>query len=215
MWVLEARKDAETVWYPVVWETKKDASNVIDYNIHDEITKDTSSVINANNDTTTGMATVIPWINAPKLIANTSIYWAWWWDTGSAWATLTSSSISIHTEGAETITKEARTFTISSEVWDLSFTQWTNWIIIPKTWTYYLQVAYPKWLSMRQITTDIMEDNAIIHTYVWPQSSSGDQTDFFFTSLTKWKSLWAKWTITTTGNITWSRSMTINIQSIT
>jgi hypothetical protein len=33
---------------------------VVDYDIHDEITKDTSSVINANNDTTTGMATVIP-----------------------------------------------------------------------------------------------------------------------------------------------------------
>ena len=215
MWVLEARKDAEVVWYSIVWEETKDASNVIDYDIHDEITKDASNVINANNDTTTGMANIIPWINAPKLIANTSIYWAWWWDTGSAWATLTSSTISIHTDYAGTITLESHTFTISSEVGDLSYTQWTNWIIIPKTATYYLQVAYPKWLSMWQITTDIMEDNNIIHTYVWPQSSSGDQTDAFFTHLTKWKSLWAKYTITTTWNITWSRDIVINIQSIT
>ena len=74
MWVLEARKDAEKVWYPVIWEEKKDASNVIDYDIHDEITVGSSSVLNANNDTTTGMATVIPWVNAPKLLMDTSIY---------------------------------------------------------------------------------------------------------------------------------------------
>lgn len=78
MWVLEAWQDAEKVWYPVVWEEKKDPSNVVDYDIHEEITKDASNVINANNDTTTGMATVIPWINAPKLKEETSIYW-WWW----------------------------------------------------------------------------------------------------------------------------------------
>ena len=68
MWVLEARKDAEVVWYSIVWEEKKDASNVIDYDIHDELTLDNSSVFNANNDTTTGMANVIPWVNSPKLI---------------------------------------------------------------------------------------------------------------------------------------------------
>ena len=73
MWVLEARKDAEKVWYPIVWEENKDASNVIDYDIRPEQTKDTSAEINANNQTTTGMATVIPWINAPKLIEKTSI----------------------------------------------------------------------------------------------------------------------------------------------
>ena len=73
MWVLEARYKAEKVWFPVVWEEKKDASNVIDYDIRDEITKDTSAEINSNNQTTTGMATVIPWVNAPKLLENTSI----------------------------------------------------------------------------------------------------------------------------------------------
>jgi hypothetical protein len=33
---------------------------VIDYNINEEQTKDVSATINANNQTTTGMATVIP-----------------------------------------------------------------------------------------------------------------------------------------------------------
>ena len=78
MWVLSERENAEKVGYPVVWEEIKDASNVIDYQINEEITKDASGVINANNQTTTGMATVIPWINAPKLIAETSIIWDIW-----------------------------------------------------------------------------------------------------------------------------------------
>ena len=80
MWVLEARKDAEVIWYSIVWEESKEASNVIDYNINSEQTKDIASEINANNQTTTGMANVIPWINAPKLLADTSIiWWEWWW----------------------------------------------------------------------------------------------------------------------------------------
>lgn len=211
--VLEAWQDAEKVWFPIIWEERKDPSNVVDYDIHDEITKDTSSVINANNDTTTGMANVIPWINAPKLIASTSII-GWWLSWGSAWANL-AASISIEADYAETITRESKTFTITSEVWDLQYTQWTNWIIIPKTATYYMQINYPKWASVFQIKTDIMQDNDIVHTYNWPRSSSGDQSDFFFASLTKWKSLWAKYTITTSDNITWSRSISINIQSIT
>lgn len=71
--VLQARYKAEEVWYAVVGEKEKELPNVIDYNIKPEITKDASSVVNANNDTTTGMADVIPWINAPKLIEKTSI----------------------------------------------------------------------------------------------------------------------------------------------
>lgn len=79
MWVLSAREDAEKVWYSYVWEETKDASNVIDYDIREEQTIQSSSVFNANNDTTTGMANVIPWINAPKLLYSTSIIWKWWW----------------------------------------------------------------------------------------------------------------------------------------
>lgn len=74
---LEARYKAEKVWYPVIWETTKESSDVIDYNINKEITKDASATENANNQTTTGMADVIPWINAPKLKAETSITWSW------------------------------------------------------------------------------------------------------------------------------------------
>ena len=74
--VLQARYKAEEVWYAVVGEKEKELPNVIDYNIKPEITKDTSAVENANNDTTTGMADVIPWINAPKLRAETSVTWS-------------------------------------------------------------------------------------------------------------------------------------------
>lgn len=74
--VLSARYKAEKIDYPVVWEKTKESSDVVDYNIQEEITKDTSAEFNANNDTTTGMANVIPWINAPKLRAETSIAWA-------------------------------------------------------------------------------------------------------------------------------------------
>lgn len=80
--VLEARENAEEIWYPVVWEEEKHSSNVIDYNINEEQTKDVAATINANNQTTTGMATVIPWINSPKLIAKTSIVWDIW---GGGW----------------------------------------------------------------------------------------------------------------------------------
>ena len=61
------------VSYPVVWEPTKEPSNVVDYNIREEQTIDQSSIFTANNDTTTGMANQIPWINCPKLIASTSI----------------------------------------------------------------------------------------------------------------------------------------------
>ena len=49
MWVLEPRENAEKVGYPIVWEEIKEASNVIDYQINEEITKDASWVINTNN----------------------------------------------------------------------------------------------------------------------------------------------------------------------
>jgi hypothetical protein len=71
---------AEEIWYWIIWEERKDPENVIDYNINSEQTKDAFAEINANNQTTTGMANVIPWINAPKLLAKTSIIWWWgWW----------------------------------------------------------------------------------------------------------------------------------------
>ena len=66
---------AEEIWYNIIWETRKDTRDVIDYNIREEQTKDTFAEKNANNQTTTGMANVIPWINSPKLLADTSVIW--------------------------------------------------------------------------------------------------------------------------------------------
>ena len=80
---------AEEVWYAIVWEQQKDANNVIDYNIREEQTKDVFAIDNANNQTTTGMAWVIPWINELKLRAETSIVWWVWW---SWWALLASTA---------------------------------------------------------------------------------------------------------------------------
>lgn len=77
--VLEARYKAEEVWYWLIGEDNK-LPNEVWYNINWEITKDASAVENANNQTTTGMANQIPWINSPKLFASTSIiWWAVWW----------------------------------------------------------------------------------------------------------------------------------------
>lgn len=151
MWVLEARKDAEVVWYSIVWEEAKNASNVIDYNINEEITTDTSAVFNANNDTTTGMATVIPWVNAPKLKFSTSIYMdkeiiiptvsaimSWTWGVVNR-PDETSSSI--------------RNMTVIDSRWTEEITyydspKWTlySWMKIPVAWTYQLDVTYP-WSS--------------------------------------------------------------------
>lgn len=73
--VISARYKAPEVWYSIVGEEKKPLPNEVWYNINEEITKDASEVENANNQTTTGMADEIPWINSPKLIASTSIAW--------------------------------------------------------------------------------------------------------------------------------------------
>lgn len=147
MWLLDARANAEKVTYPVIWEETKDASNVIDYNINEEITTDKSSVFNANNDTTTGMATVIPWVNAPKLIQSTSIYqnseWLTWWCTAS-------NSISLYRPDDNTW--PIRTWNISWEYWTIKFVNRTdawlwNWLLIPTSWWYQIDMTCPHWWS--------------------------------------------------------------------
>ena len=211
--VLEAREKAEKIWYPVVWQPVKDADNVIDYDIRKEQTIDKSSVFTANNDTTTGMANVIPWVNAPKLIANTSIYWDFWWEPWSAWATL-SSWVWFHSDNWWTYYFSVKTFTISSETWDLQYTQWVNGIIIPKNATYHLKVSYPEGSSSAKFDTSIMLDNTVLHTYNWSYNSN-PYSDEFFVYLEKWKSLWADFVWTATHNITISRTISIEIISIT
>lgn len=212
--VLEARENAEIVWYPVVWEEVEDASNVIDYNINKEITKDLSNEINANNQTTTGMANVIPWINSLKLLAKTSIIWnVWWTEPWSAWATL-SAGVWFHSDHWGTYYFSQKVFTISNESWDLHYTQWANWIIIPKNATYYIKVSYPEGSTSAKFDTSIMEDNTVLHTYNWNYNNT-PYSDEFFIYLHKWKSLWADFVGTAINNITINRTITINIQSVT
>ena len=139
MWVLDARKNAEKISYPVVWEETKDTSNVIDYNINQEITIDKSEVPNWNNDTTTGMANVIPWINAPMLISDTSIYKPIiidkWPDVTVEWWPLSSSSSKFQFTNL--------TYTVT---WDIDYGNNTWYIRIPTSWIYRIHV---KWWDQR------------------------------------------------------------------
>ena len=125
--VLEEREGAEVINYPVIWEEVEDPSNVIDYNIREEQTIDTNSVINANNQTTTGMATVIPWVNAPKLIASTSIYWIKWADPSTVIIEGTSSSHPLWN------------FTYVSTVWN--YWSDSNKLTVPEKWTYQIELS--------------------------------------------------------------------------
>lgn len=186
MWVLEARKDAEKVWFPIVWEEKKDPSNVVDYDIHDEITKDTSAVINSNNDTTTGMATVIPWINAPKLIASTSIIWGmWWWVMLKATA---QADFSRDYNWVSTVNAYLKTFTITDEIWAEKITQTADWLKIPSDWLYMLDMQY-KWIVWEMNCTDNLQVNWVtVNSFVGSRSDYwyDDPTQQLFLTLNKW-----------------------------
>lgn len=72
--MLEQRKDADVVGYNVVWEEIPEQQNVINYNIRKELTFEESSVLSVNNNTTTGKANIIPWINTLRMIWKTSVY---------------------------------------------------------------------------------------------------------------------------------------------
>ena len=196
MWVLEARKDAEKVWFPVVWEEKKDASNIIDYDIHEEITIDTISVFNANNDTTTGMATVIPWVNAPKLKLSTSVYI----DkleipTVNLVLTATWSSIARPDETSTMINN----MTVSNDYWTdtieyYSSPKWYyySWMKIPLKWRYQFDVTYPwtwttYWWTFQWRTPRWWWSDDIIwktYTTVW---SYLDEEETFVRDFEKWE----------------------------
>lgn len=145
MWVLEARYKAEKVWYAIIWEKTKEDPNVIDYNINEEITKDTSAVFNANNDTTTGMANVIPWVNAPKLIAQTSILWIdfnanyLWWVYYKFYNT-TATSIPSWEEVSVPV-DEIESVTWLRWPYKFNYVEW-KWIVMPAQWTYKLECTY-------------------------------------------------------------------------
>lgn len=209
MWVLEARTDAENIGYPVVWEKTKDTSNVIDYMIREEQTKDLSAEINANNQTTTGMATVIPWINAPKLINTTSIYSARYASASAAQSqivTITSTWATWY---------YYRNFTLSDVYWELSYQQWWDWLIIPKTWTYVITTSY-FWTSSSYKVDYFMyqwDEKIIEHLGDYSQPSS-DWT--YYVYLTSWKQIYRVLTFNrvTTGSSSTPRDVSFKIQSI-
>lgn len=149
MWVLEARYKAEKVWYSFIWEKAKEDPNVIDYNINEEITKDTSAVFNANNDTTTGMATVIPWVNAPKLIAKTSTYWIdfnAWFQWGVQFRFYQHDTWFVIVPAWESMTFWIDRMTNKrNQTWpyDFQYMQW-RWIVIPSNWDYTVSLIYTR-----------------------------------------------------------------------
>lgn len=134
---------AEEIWYSIVWEEEKQQSNVVDYNIREEQTKDTFNTDNANNQTTTGMANVIPWVNAPKLIASTSIIGAVWW----GWSFLYSvASLSISTIITSWSLEFLDTITVTSAWWDIS----ADW----------MDLYVSKWLYIMDVTRNTKNVNA-------------------------------------------------------
>lgn len=190
MWVLEARKDAEKVWFPVVWEEKKDASNIIDYDIHEEITKDASNVMNANNQTTTGMANVIPWINAPKLIAQTSIVWIpeqEWSFYGTAQGTIWVTGLYSPTWWYSDY-YISNNVTISSQDWVHTFTTDWKWIVFPLSWWYEIKIRYyTTWYWSVTRYDDIYVWNTVIANHSWEWD-----TQTYTVNANKWDTLWVK-----------------------
>lgn len=150
--MLEAWENAEEVWYPFVWEEQKDASDVIDYNIREEQTIDSSSVLNANNNTTTGMATVIPWINAPKLIANTSIIWDLW-----GWWEISRAIIAIHVD------KYYQPAAAQITSWITIYNQWAA-EFIDESWTIKVWRA---WIYNMRLQVWALHSNQYFSKTVW------------------------------------------------
>lgn len=150
--VISARYKAEEVWYWIIGEEKK-LPNEIWYNINWEITKDAAAVENANNQTTTGMANQIPWINEPKLKADTSIYWIWWWGSlSSYWFFYYNSPDRI--SSFERIVNWTE---VQQSGW---YTMWTYWIKVPNAWLYFVNLyAEPSSALTSSFEVDVINWN--------------------------------------------------------
>lgn len=205
MWVLEAWKDVEKVWYPVVWEEVKDASNVIDYNIRPEQTKDISAEINANNQTTTGMANVIPWINAPKLIATTSIIWdLWWWGWWWTVAASVQVPISYSNNGQN---EPLRTWITILNEWWAWFTDNSWFVRVGKWWIYaiHIDITYIFWSSSYSKIIRIYKNSTIFTTSTTPLNWTASL------DITSWLSEWDEFTFYCEVNTTAWASLNWNI----
>ena len=200
MWLLDARIDAEKIDYQAVGEKTKEASNVIDYDIKEEQTIEQSSVFNANNDTTTGMANVIPWVNAPKLKFSTSIYMDTEIVVDTVWQELKAQWNTINRPW-ETSTY-IRAMTNLSNWWTQSFKyysspQWTlwSWMQAPVEWNYQFEVTYP-WTSTSYWWTFEWRTpkwwwslDTVWRTYSTVRNSQ-DETETFIRKFDKWEVFW-------------------------
>lgn len=167
MWVLAERENAEEVGYPVVWEELKPVENEVPYNIREEQTIDKSSVFTANNDTTTWMANVIPWVNAPKLIASTSIYWdLWgWWEEHVFSAKAYGSWYVSYPSSPQGFIK---TFTLSEERGTDAFENTADWLKFPVSWWYQFDVTLPRqWGNYKTETYITLNDWGNLYSYAW------------------------------------------------
>lgn len=216
--MLDARKNADEVGYPVVWEEIKLNANEIPYNIREEQTIDQSSVFTANNDTTTGMATVIPWINAPKLIATTSIYWdlwGWGWEEIKFWGKLSATINMANYWGNND--KYFRTWALSELRWDKNLTQWTNWIVIPASWWYQFDCTFPAGYSEWKDDTYILSMNeGQLYYDAWAYNTTV-HTASFKVKLEEWDEIYTRTIFTYIGSsdyASWSKPMTMIITKL-
>lgn len=199
MWLLDARIDAEKIDYQAIGEKTNDASNVVDYDIKEEQTIEQSSVFNANNDTTTGMANVIPWVNAPKLKLSTSIYvdelpeYTVWQQLKAEWSTInrpweTSTYI-------RNMSNQASWGTLSFAYY--ASPQWIlwSWMQAPLDWNYQFDVTYPwtstsyKWEFQWRTPKWWWSLDTVWKTYttLW---TAQDEQETFVRTFAKWEVFW-------------------------
>lgn len=208
--VLEARYKAEKIEYPVVWEKAKGNPDVVDYNIREEWTKDTSAEINANNQTTTGMATIIPWVNAPKLIENTSVI------TRSQFVKATLSATTGELEPWDAA--NVREFSVSDVVWlyNIQFVSWKG-MQIPVAWTYQLTITYPSHWSFHYFNTRLFSTTRsgrkTIVDHTWTTWGTSDvETETIERTFNAWDYLWGIIDYVYVWSGTWAnRTATISI----
>lgn len=196
--VLEARHKAEKIWYPVIWEKTKGNPDVVDYNINEEITTDASAVSNANNNTTTGMATVIPWVNAPMLLEKTSIYQNSVW---LAWGVSAKNTKSLSYPNSAEWWSRVRTIVNQyGNIWFkvVNEPSWWEWLEILNSWRYKIETIYPVASSTFALDISLRiakwgggQDIHILD-YEWPYNNTqnSDTIEYF---LNAWDRLYVYW----------------------
>lgn len=183
---VNSTKKSNVVGFPVVWEKIQEPENVINYNIREEQTIDDNSVTTANNQTTTGMAREIPWINCPKLIASTSIIWDLWWGKIAISEASSATAMSLNDPTA------LRNYTLTSASWDIYLDEDRPARLYSTWWTYMIVVEPYTANSNASITGYVFAyDTTNTKTYECGFSQDGWSTKkrshVFVTTLEKWR----------------------------